>query len=52
MDDIEDIQNKNIDFLKELLKHNFTSNQNYNEIFKNTRKKFKSCPSKPVLRKL
>jgi len=52
MDDIEDIKNINIDFLKELLKHKFKSNQHYNEIFKNTRKKFKSCPSKPTLRKL
>ena len=52
MDDIEDIQNKNIDFLKELLKHNFTSDKHYNEIFKNIRKQIKICPSKPTLRKL
>ena len=39
MDDIEDIktQEKNIKFLKELVKYDFKSDNDYNSIYKNIR---------------
>ena len=54
MDDIEDIkiQEQNIKFLKELVKYDFKSDNDYNSIYKNIRKELKICPSKPTLRKL
>jgi ELP3 family radical SAM enzyme/protein acetyltransferase len=54
MNDIEDIETskQNIKFLKELIKHDFKSDKDYNNIYKNIRKQLKICPSKPTLRKL
>ena len=51
---IEDLESNklNLLFLKELLKYEFKSDSEYNKIYKEIRKKFKICQSKPILRKL
>jgi len=54
MKDIEDInaQNKNIDFLKCLLMTTFENEHHFQKTHTQLRKKYRICPSKPLLRKL
>lgn len=53
MEDIEDtmIKNKNIAFTKEFVKYSFTSEDDFNNKYKEVRRKYKHGPSKPILRK-